>query len=191
MATRKTGSPSIHKTIQIPHSPGAIFEFWTSNAKVAEFMLALRANVTATVGGPYEVFWDKSGAKDSTEGCRVIAAKRNELIAFEWKGPTRFKPFGFMNEGPTLTHVTIALVPSTGTDAELTTIHLVHSGFGSGDKWDLARAYFDEAWGIWLKTLKLIMTKPQKLSLRITTVRIKRLSQLNPVTAGPIIEAQN
>lgn len=97
------------------------------------------AIVNPVVGGAYELFWDlEDRAHNSTIGCKMTACN-SDYIAFDWKGPIDYE--AFMNKSP-LTHVVVIFLEKDG-DTE---VALLHSGWGQGQEWEAAKAYFKKAW---------------------------------------------
>lgn len=138
---------SIHLSMTLHCPTHVAFRHFVEPA-LLESWLTEKAQVEPRQGGRYELFWDLDDPeRDSTLGCTITAYQENELLAFNWKGPTQFK--GFMNDAAPPTHVTVALVPRDGD----TVVHLVHSGWGSSQHWQEARAYFERAWGTALSKL--------------------------------------
>lgn len=131
----------LHLTIHLDTTPDEAYLWFADSERVSSW-LAADARIEPRVGGPYEVFWDPNDrAHNATVGCKVTAATPGQLLAFEWKGPREFE--AFMNAADPLTHVVVAFTssPRGGTD-----VHLVHTGWRSGPKWEEARLWFDRAW---------------------------------------------
>ena len=114
--------------------------------------LCLRANVEPRVGGAYELFWNPDESRpdhDSTIGCRVLSIDRPRLLAFSWRGSDEVADV--MNvEGAPQTSVTVQLLPRPSG----TRLVVVHEGWGEGDGWARARAWFDRAWSGALERLR-------------------------------------
>ncbi len=74
----------------IPAPVDSVWRAWTDPRQVQTWF-AKRANVSAKVGGPYELFWDLAHPEGtSTMGCRVTEATYPERLAFTWRGPAPF-----------------------------------------------------------------------------------------------------
>lgn len=140
--------------IELAHSRDRVWEMFTTSAGLARW-LCLRANVEARVGGAYELFWNPDESRpesDSTIGCRVLSLDHPRLLAFTWRGADAVAEV--MNApGITPTRVEVSLLPRpTGTR-----LLLVHSGWGDGDDWQRARAWFDRAWSGALERLREVL----------------------------------
>ncbi|MDO5089781.1 MAG: SRPBCC domain-containing protein [Leptotrichiaceae bacterium] len=127
----------INKVLNCPVKEA--FKLFSDKDKV-KWMTCLDANIDNFNGGKYELFWDlENKEKDSTLGCKILAYKPDEFIAFEWKGPTDLK---IMNSAEPLTVVSISFIPM----GNKTYIHFLNSGWGNSPEWDKAREYFDRVW---------------------------------------------
>jgi uncharacterized protein YndB with AHSA1/START domain len=137
----------IHVSVWLPKSPDVIFGYFTRNT-LLESWLTARAEVEPNLGGKYELYWEPNDPENnSTIGCRITAIQQPELLSFQWRSPMQFK--GFANGADPLTHVTVALI---GIKAG-TSLHLVHSGWGSSSEWEEARVWQDRAWSMGIQTL--------------------------------------
>ncbi|MDO4667798.1 MAG: SRPBCC domain-containing protein [Streptococcus sp.] len=121
-----------------------------SDKEEAKWMTCLDANIDNFVGGKYELFWNlENKEKDSTLGCKILAYKPDEFIAFEWKGPSDLK---IMNDANPLTVVSVSFIPI----GDKTRIHLFNSGWGDSPEWDNAREYFSKIWNRLFESLVFI-----------------------------------
>lgn len=134
----------IHQTRRVPVPPAQAFRYFTHNELVEAFF-TVKANVEPRVGGKYELDWDPENTPEqSTIGCRITALTESQLLAFDWKGPPPHAQV--LNHADPLTHVTLAFIPAEDSPSTATAVHILHSGWGSGDAWQAARDYFDQAW---------------------------------------------
>lgn len=135
----------IHQSLELGCDIHQAFREFTESDLLATW-LGDKAEVEAKLGGKYHVFWDpKQIANHGTLGCRITAFVADRLLAFQWRGPDCFDDS--MNRADPLTHVTLAFAPcSRKTDKACTHVELVHSGWGHGEEWDKARAFFERAW---------------------------------------------
>ena len=129
--------------LDLPASRDRMWDLFTTAAGLSSW-LCLRARVEPRVGGAYELFWNPDETRpesDSTLGCRILSIDRPRLLAFTWRGADAVADV--MNaEGVIPTEVVVELLPRpTGTRLRMT-----HSGWGDGDDWEKARAWFDRAW---------------------------------------------
>jgi uncharacterized protein YndB with AHSA1/START domain len=132
----------IHHKIRLNTSKQQSFEMFTKNANVQTW-LAKKADIEPYLGGKYELFWDLENKEiNSTLGCKITAIEENKFLCFEWKGSAQFADF--MNNTDPLTHVAILFIPDSKNST--TEIHLIHSGWGSGEHWEKARMWFESVW---------------------------------------------
>lgn len=142
----------IFQTVQLPCNANQAFEWFTKNS-LLESWLTTVADVDPVVGGKFELFWNPDDrAIDSTLGCIITAIEPGQLLAFEWKGPKQFKDF--MNQPNALTHVVVAFIPIKKDADEITTVHLIHTGWQNSPGWDEARQWFENAWSHTFEELK-------------------------------------
>ncbi|HEX8228606.1 MAG TPA: SRPBCC domain-containing protein [Chloroflexia bacterium] len=139
-------SKIIHRSALLRCTPDRAFEHFTTNDLLSSW-LADSADVEPMLGGKYEIFWDQAIVEnDGTRGCKITGMEPGKFLSFDWRGPTMFQQT--MNVADPLTHVVVFFIPFTDGDESGTEVHLVHSGWGSGDEWEQARLWFDRAWGL-------------------------------------------
>ena len=118
----------------------AVFEAWTSSAGAKTFF-APEANIEARPGGAYELIFmpEAPEGQRGSEGCTILALEPPSLLCFTWNAP------------PTLPTVrgqrTLVRVDLEAYGATRTLVRLQHMGWGRGDEWQAAVAYFRRAWG--------------------------------------------
>lgn len=131
--------------LQIENSIEQVFEAWLK-PDLLERWLTRKANVQPAVGGAYELFWDPEHPdQNSTRGCRITDLVPNSEISFNWKGPEEFADL--MGDR---TQVIVRLEAREGG----TFLRFVHTGWGSGARWEKARQWQAEAWKEALENLK-------------------------------------
>jgi uncharacterized protein YndB with AHSA1/START domain len=141
----QTMTATIHQIRRVPIPPEQAFRHFTQN-ELLEAFFTVKADVEPKVGGKYEQDWDpKTTPEQATIGCRITALSNAKLLAFEWKGPPPHARV--MNNADPLTQVTLSFFPVGDPASPHTQVHVLHSGWGSGDAWRAARDYFDRAWG--------------------------------------------
>ncbi len=119
-----------------------IYEIFTTPGGVETLFPGARAVIGEAVGEPYQVAFDPAspdGRENGTFGARILALERPHRVSFEWRGPVWAS---VMNTDPLPTRVEVSLttVP-TGTR-----VHLRHYGWGQGEEWEEAQAWFARAW---------------------------------------------
>src|SRR5438309_496593 len=131
--------------ILIDKSVESVFEAWLKPA-LLERWLTRKANVEPQVGGAYELFWDpEHPERDSTLGCRITDLVPNSELSFNWKGP---KEYADVMGVETQCFVRLEARP----DGCL--LRFVHTGWGSGARWEQARQWQAEAWKEAIENLK-------------------------------------
>ncbi|MHB0858773.1 MAG: SRPBCC family protein [Anaerolineae bacterium] len=137
---------TLRRQTLVPASVGAVWNAWTTADGLTSF-LAPHANLRLCNGGPYEMLFDLAAPVGSqgTEGMRVLCYLPEELLAFEWNAP------------PHLSDVrrerTWVVVQLAAQSPAATSVTLTHLGWGAGDAWDAAYAYFERAWSLVLARL--------------------------------------
>jgi len=137
----------IRKEVRVPASPSEVWAAWTTT-EGAESFFAPRANVEARPGGPYEMLFnlDAPPGFQGSEGIKVLDCLPERMLAFEWNAPPEFP-----NVRGELTRVVVELEPAGESE---TLVRLTHSGWGEGEEWGQAFAYFVAAWHIVLGRLR-------------------------------------
>jgi len=146
-------------------SPELVYQLWTSEAGAEKFF-APKARIDLRPGGRYEMIFDPDmdpdGAIRGTKGCHIVRIVRNRELVFEWiafvaqQSPGRSGP-PYLPEPERSAHRTRVVVRFSAVAGEppRTRVVLVNEGFGSGEKWDEAFAYFrDRGWPQVLAQLK-------------------------------------
>lgn len=136
--------PVIHHSAEVSCTPRQAYAYFTEN-DLLETFFTVKADVEPRVGGKYELDWDPDTTPvQATIGCKITALSEGQLLAFDWKGPPPHAEV--MNSADPRTHVVVAFVPNGSASAPNTHVHVVHSGWRSGEAWRAARDYFDRAW---------------------------------------------
>jgi Activator of Hsp90 ATPase homolog 1-like protein len=144
MAQGRSADRIIHAHARLRLSARKAFEMFTLNAALQSWLVPL-AEVSPTVGGKYELFWEPDDREhNSTLGCRITALDEGRFLSFEWKGPRQFEQF--MNDADPLTHVLVFFIPGGVGAGEWTDAHLIHSGWRSTAEWEQARRWFEQSW---------------------------------------------
>ena len=144
------GAPSssvdpVVATRRVPAAAHDVFAAFTSGPAVSEW-LGVPATIDLEVGGRFELLFDteQEPGLQGSEGCQILAFTPDRMLAFTWNSPPSLPDLR-----DSLTSVVIHLSESGGgTDVEL-----IHSGHGTGERWDENRRYFERAWGLVLDRL--------------------------------------
>ena len=137
----------IVKLADVEAPQAVVWDTWTTTTG-AETFLSPDANISAEIGGLYELFFAPNAAEgDSkgTAGCTVLAAVPIRKLTFEVIAPPS------LGLGDAKTPVTVRLIPLSD---ELTRVQVVHEGFVEGPGWDDAHFYYTELWMATLTRLR-------------------------------------
>ena len=117
----------------------AVWDAWTTAGGVRSFF-APDCKVELRVDGPYEMFFDLEAppGKRGGEGMRILAFQPGRMLSFTWNAPPDLP-----NVRGHKTHVVVRMQPI---DSGRTRVILTHDGWGEGEEWDKAFAYFTRAW---------------------------------------------
>lgn len=113
-----------------------VWDIWTTNAG---FQAAYErdTNIDLRIGGPFEIFWD-SANRIGSNGCQFLSYSPKEYVAFSWNAP------------PTIPEIrekrTVVTVSLEDLGNGRTRMRLKNDGYGIGESWDQAFAYFEAAW---------------------------------------------
>jgi uncharacterized protein YndB with AHSA1/START domain len=119
---------------------GQVWQAWTTREGVLSFF-APNCRLEMEPGGAYEMYFNLDAPKGEWggEGCRFLAIEEPCMLSFTWNAPPEFPDVRRQK-----THVTLRFEEVS---MERTRVILTHDGWGSGEEWQLARAYFERAWG--------------------------------------------
>ncbi len=146
-AVAQADERSIDKSVVVPATLDAAWAAWTTREGITSFF-APDARIEATPGGAFEIYMDpyaEPGLKGA-DTMRYLAVQPKRMLSFDWNAPPHL---------PTVrrerTFVTVRFEPLGD---QQTRVSLHHTGWGDGGEWDLAYAYFEEAWGAVLENLE-------------------------------------
>jgi uncharacterized protein YndB with AHSA1/START domain len=123
-----------------------VWKAWTTEEGVKTFF-APAARVQAVPDGPFEIFFNPAApeGEKGAEGSKVLAVTPMRLFAFDWGAP------------PTMPNVrkqrTNVIVQLEDAGPARTLVRFTSIGWGTGDEWVKAHAYFDKAWDYVLANL--------------------------------------
>ncbi|MEP6608729.1 MAG: SRPBCC domain-containing protein [Burkholderiaceae bacterium] len=137
----------IDKTVVVPATLDQTWEAWTTRSGIISFF-APDAKIEPKAGGAFQIYINplaEAGLKGADD-MQFMALQPKQMMSFTWNAPPSL---------PTVrqqrTFVVLRFEPVS--DKE-TRVSLHHTGWGDGDEWDKAFAYFDRAWGNVLANLK-------------------------------------
>jgi len=130
---------SIHTEIIVPATVEAVWDAWTTEAGVRTFF-APQARVEPYPGGAYEMYFNPEAPEGARggEGLQVLAMQHLQMFSFTWNAPP--------NLPEVRPHRTVVVMRFVETAEGRTQVSLHHSGWGTGEQWDQAFAYFQAAW---------------------------------------------
>jgi len=129
-------------------SQDEVWDAWTTEKGIKSF-LAPECNIELRVGGPYEIFFDPEAdlGRRGGEGVRILALEPKKMLSITWNAPPHLSEVREQ-----WTHVTVRFEE---TRKRQTMVTLTHDGWGEGEMWDEAFAYFTRAWaGVVLPRLR-------------------------------------
>ena len=130
---------ALNFTTHLSAAPEEAWDAWTTDSGIRGF-LAPDCHIEIRPDGPYEIFFnpDAPPGERGAEGMRVLAVEKPGFLSFTWNAPPSIPT---IREQRTWVEVRIA---AADTGCRLT---LTNGGYGDGEDWAAARAYFLRAWG--------------------------------------------
>ena len=146
----KPGDPIdriLFKTATVKAPLAEVWKAWTTAEGLKSFF-AVEARVEAVPAGPFEIYFSEDAPKGSrgSEGCTVLAVEPMRSFAFEWNAPPSLPAVRKL-------HTNVQLLFDEPREGEVR-VRLVSLGWGTGDEWRKAHAYFDKAWSYVLANLE-------------------------------------
>ena len=138
---------AIDKQIVIAATLDQAWDAWTTRAGITSFF-APDAEIQPKVGGAFHIYIDplaEPGMKGADD-MRFMALQPKKMLSFTWNAPPHLP-----NARAQRTFVVVRIAPVSDKETRVT---LHHTGWGDGDEWDKAYAYFDRAWTNVLANLK-------------------------------------
>ncbi len=138
---------SLDKQIEIAATLDQAWDAWTTREGITSFF-APDAKIEPRVGGAFQIYIDPLGEPGSkgADDMRFMALQPKKMLSFDWNAPPSLPQARAQR-----TFVVLRFEPLTDKNTRIT---LHHTGWGDGDEWDKAYAYFDRAWGGVLGNLK-------------------------------------
>lgn len=115
-----------------------VWQAWTTEAGAKTFF-APACKIDLRVGGAYEMYFNPAGAEGERggEGNAILAIQPHNMLAFSWNAPPHLPNVRRQRTSVVLRFKEIA--------PNKTRVTLVESGWGEGEEWDQAFAYFNRA----------------------------------------------
>lgn len=141
------GSRVLYKEASVDAPLAEVWKAWTTNEGLTSFF-GPGAHMEATPGGPFEIYFSLKAPEGlrGSEGCKVHSIVLGKLLAFEWNQPPTISALRGVHTLVTLRFEELA--------PNRVRVAMTHSGWGVGEDWDKAYAYFDRAWDAVLGNLR-------------------------------------
>lgn len=129
----------LRKAVTLDAPLAEVWKAWTTSEGAKSFF-GPGARVEATPGGPFEIYFSLNAPEGlrGSEHCKVHSVVPMKLLAFTWNQPPII---------PALRDVhTLVTLRFEELSPGRVRVEMTHSGWGVGEDWDKAYAYFDRAW---------------------------------------------
>ncbi len=132
--------PDIVVTKVIDAPVAEVWKAWTTPEGIESFFAPKAAKVEPVAGGAFELWFGVNFPEGSrgSEGCKFHSVKPMEQLVIEWNAPPTIPTIR-----PLRTLVYLDFKPLPDNRTELT---LRNFGYGDGEEWAKAKAYFVAAW---------------------------------------------
>jgi len=129
----------IHGEVVVDARIDEVWDAWTTEEGVKSFF-APACNIHLSVDGPYEILFDPESepGQRGAEGVRIMAFEPKRMLSITWNAPPEMSEVRKQ-----WTHVVIRFEETAKGQTKVT---LTHDGWGEGEEWDKAFAYFTRAW---------------------------------------------
>ena len=136
----------VTRTINAPVAD--VWRAWTTPEGIESFFAPKAARVVAEPGGAFELWFglDYPEGSRGSEGCLFHSVTPQKQLVFEWSAPP---PIPTIRKLRTLVYLDFA--PA---DGDRTMLTLRNFGYGEGDEWAKAKAYFEKAWPVVMASLE-------------------------------------
>ena len=133
-------APDIVVTKVIDAPVADVWNAWTTAEGIESFFAPKAAKVVPEPGGAFELWFglDYPEGSRGSEGCLVHSVVPMHQLVFEWNAPPTIPTIRRLR-----TLVYLDFAPAEGNRTSLT---LRNFGYGEGEEWAKAKAYFQRAW---------------------------------------------
>jgi uncharacterized protein YndB with AHSA1/START domain len=137
---------TVTRTINAPVAD--VWRAWATPEGIESFFAPKAARVVPEPGGAFELWFglDYPEGSRGSEGCLFHSVTPQKQLVFEWSAPP---PIPTIRKLRTLVYLDFA--PANG---DRTTLTLRNFGYGEGDEWAKAKAYFEKAWPAVMESLE-------------------------------------
>jgi uncharacterized protein YndB with AHSA1/START domain/uncharacterized protein YciI len=135
----RPGERAIVREAEVSAPRAAAWRAWTTEEGLRRFFCD-HPRVELRPGGPYEILFslDAPEGERGAEGCTVLAFEPERMLAVSWNAPPQFPRVRRMR--------TQVVLWFEDAGAGRCRVRLVNHGYGEGEEWDGAFAYFERAW---------------------------------------------
>jgi len=132
-------APDITVTKVINAPVADVWKAWTTAEGLESFWAPKAAKIEPVPGGAFELWFGVNNPEGSrgSEGCLVHSVQPMEQFVFEWNAP----PGNPVRKLRTLVYLDFKPLPDNRTE-----VTLRNFGYGTGEDWAKAKAYFQSAW---------------------------------------------
>ena len=133
-------APDILVTRVINAPVAEVWRAWTTTEGIESFFAPKAAKVEPVPGGAFELWFrvDNPEGSRGSEGCLVHSVKPMEQLVFQWNAPPEISSIRKLR---TLVYLDFKPLPDNRTE-----VTLRNFGYGTGEDWAKAKAYFQNAW---------------------------------------------
>jgi uncharacterized protein YndB with AHSA1/START domain len=146
-ASAQAAERAVDKEVVIDATLDQAWDAWTTREGIVSFF-APDAKIEPRVGGAFQIYFNplaESGMKGADD-TRFMALQPKKMISYDWNAPPHLPDARKQR--------TFVIVRFEPVSEKQTRVSLHHVGWGDGDEWHKAFAYFDRAWGNVLGSLK-------------------------------------
>ena len=142
----------VTRTINAPVAD--VWRAWTTPEGIESFFARKAAKVVPEPGGAFELWFglDNPEGSRGSEGCVFHSVTPQTQLVFEWNAPPTIPSIRKLR-----TLVYLDFAPAEG---NRTTLTLRNFGYGEGDEWAKAKAYFEKAWPAVMAGIEQRFAKP-------------------------------
>lgn len=133
-------APDIVVTKVIDAPVADVWKAWTTTEGIESFFAPKAAKVMPEPGGAFELWFglDHPEGQRGSEGCLIHSVVPQRQLVFEWNAPPTL---------PTIRRLrTLVYLDFAPLEGDRTSLTLRNFGYGQGEEWAKARAYFENAW---------------------------------------------
>lgn len=154
-ADEKPTPKPIDIIVTVKATPGEVWQAYTTNDGLHTWM-SPATNVECRIGGPFEIYFNASGAKGErgSDGCAVLSYLPNEMFSYSWNAPPKFA-----HARQQRTWVVVTFAPLGEKETKVRLVHLgwdemIKANPDHADEWREVNDYFTKAWTRKLNDLK-------------------------------------